>query len=56
MNLIYRSSANEPGSQITEKELGIGGLFFRAHDPAGAAWYRDHPGITVTPSNYEQLR
>lgn len=26
--------------------LGIGGLFFRAHDPdALSAWYRDHLGI-----------
>jgi catechol 2,3-dioxygenase-like lactoylglutathione lyase family enzyme len=34
--------------------LGIGGLFFRARDPAAlTAWYRDHlnvgPGCTTTP-------
>lgn len=27
---------------------GIGGFFFRAHDPAGlAGWYREHLGIDV---------
>jgi len=39
-----------------EKVRGIGGLFFRAHDPVGlAAWYRDHLGITPVPPDYEQL-
>jgi predicted enzyme related to lactoylglutathione lyase len=34
-----------------EKVTGIGGLFFRAHDPkALAAWYEEHLGITRTPS------
>jgi glyoxylase I family protein len=39
-----------------EKVTGIGGLFFRARDPQGlAGWYRDHPGVTPAPSDYEQL-
>jgi predicted enzyme related to lactoylglutathione lyase len=39
-----------------ERVLGIGGVFFRAHDPAGlAAWYRDHLGLTPAPPDYEQL-
>ena len=30
-----------------EKVLGIGGLFFRAHDPkALGLWYQEHLGIT----------
>jgi predicted enzyme related to lactoylglutathione lyase len=34
---------------------GIGGLFFRARDPAALAqWYRDHLGVTMVPSNYEE--
>jgi glyoxylase I family protein len=34
-----------------EKVTGIGGLFFRAHDPkALARWYQEHLGISVLPS------
>jgi len=30
-------------------------LFFRARDPAALAqWYRDHLGVTMVPSNYEE--
>jgi predicted enzyme related to lactoylglutathione lyase len=33
-----------------ERVTGIGGIFFRAHDPkALAQWYQDHLGISVTP-------
>lgn len=35
-----------PMSNNTEKVTGIGGIFFRARDPARmTAWYRDHLGI-----------
>ncbi len=35
-----------------EKVTGIGGLFFRAHDPkALASWYQQHLGISLTPSS-----
>jgi glyoxylase I family protein len=35
-----------------EKVLGIGGLFFRAHDPARlGAWYQEHLGINLTPTS-----
>ena len=34
-----------------ERVLGIGGLFFRAHDPkALAEWYRSHLGVALTGS------
>ena len=34
-----------------EKVLGIGGVFFKARDPQRlAAWYRDHLGLPVEPS------
>ncbi len=34
-----------------EKVAGIGGLFFRAHDPkALGRWYLEHLGIALTPS------
>jgi len=39
-----------------EKVLGIGGLFFRARDPAGLTqWYQLHLGILPTPSNYDEM-
>jgi len=35
-----------------EKVTGIGGLFFRAHDPkALASWYQQHLGVSLTPSS-----
>ena len=34
-----------------ERVLGIGGVFFKARDPqALAAWYRDHLGVPIEPS------
>ena len=39
-----------------EKVLGIGGLFFRAADPAAlGSWYRDNLGIELTPTDYDTL-
>jgi predicted enzyme related to lactoylglutathione lyase len=39
-----------------EKVTGIGGLFFRAHDPkALGSWYQQHLGISLTPSSYGGL-
>jgi glyoxylase I family protein len=38
------------------KVSGIGGLFFRSKDPASLGqWYRDHLGIPLVPSNYDEL-
>jgi predicted enzyme related to lactoylglutathione lyase len=35
-----------------ERVLGIGGVFFRANDPAAlAAWYRDNLGIDPVPED-----
>lgn len=34
-----------------EKVAGIGGLFFRAHDPKALGnWYQQHLGVTLTPT------
>jgi glyoxylase I family protein len=34
-----------------EKVNGIGGIFFRAHNPAALKqWYQQHLGVTITPS------
>ena len=38
-----------------ERVTGIGGLFFRSHDPDGlAAWYAEHLGITPVPLTYDE--
>ncbi|HEV2167133.1 MAG TPA: VOC family protein [Thermoplasmata archaeon] len=38
-----------------ERVVGIGGLFFRAKDPAAlGAWYRTHLGVTPVPASYEE--
>src|ERR1700678_3883498 len=38
-----------------ERVLGIGGLFFRAHDPkALAQWYRSHLGVGLIPGGTGQ--
>jgi predicted enzyme related to lactoylglutathione lyase len=38
-----------------EKVTGIGGIFFRAKDPkALAQWYRDHLGVTLTPTSQDE--
>jgi glyoxylase I family protein len=38
-----------------ERVLGIGGLFFRAHDPKSLAeWYQTHLGVNVIPTSYDQ--
>src|SRR5512140_2860809 len=35
-----------------QKVSGIGGFFFRSHDPEGTArWYRDHLGVALVPSS-----
>jgi len=40
------------GGTKMEKVTGIGGLFFRAHDPkALGSWYQQHLGILLEPSS-----
>jgi predicted enzyme related to lactoylglutathione lyase len=35
-----------------EKVAGIGGLFFKAHDPKALGnWYQEHLGISLTPTS-----
>jgi glyoxylase I family protein len=42
----------ESGAAETEKVAGIGGFFFRAHDPKALGnWYQQHLGITLTPTS-----
>ena len=43
---------NESGGTEMEKVAGIGGLFFRAHDPKALGnWYQQHLGIALTPTS-----
>jgi predicted enzyme related to lactoylglutathione lyase len=38
-----------------EKVIGIGGVFFRARDPAAlSVWYEKHLGITPAPATYDE--
>jgi glyoxylase I family protein len=47
-------AAQAPGSTEPQKVLGIGGLFFRARDPALLAqWYEKNLGIAVVPTSYD---
>lgn len=44
-----------PESPEREKVTGIGGLFFRSHDPSALAlWYQQHLGISLTPTSLDQ--
>ena len=39
-----------------ERVLGIGGFFFRAKNPSEIGrWYKEHLGIDLPPSTYEEL-
>jgi predicted enzyme related to lactoylglutathione lyase len=41
-----------PNQLPNERVTGIGGFFFRAHDPkALAQWYQDHLGVFVVPQS-----
>jgi glyoxylase I family protein len=43
---------HESGEAKMEKVAGIGGLFFRAHDPKALGnWYQQHLGIALTPTS-----
>jgi glyoxylase I family protein len=46
------AARHESGGTEMEKVAGIGGLFFRAHDPkALGRWYLEHLGISLTPAS-----
>ncbi len=46
------TAKHESGETEREKVVGIGGLFFRAHDPkALGQWYLQHFGIALTPTS-----
>jgi glyoxylase I family protein len=46
------AAKHESKGTTMEKVAGIGGLFFRAHDPkALGQWYEQHLGISLTPTS-----
>jgi glyoxylase I family protein len=46
------AAKHESGGTEMEKVAGIGGLFFRAHDPkALGQWYQQHLGISLTSTS-----
>jgi len=46
------SAKQQSGGTQMEKVAGIGGLFFRAHDPKALGnWYEQHLGIALTPTS-----
>lgn len=47
-----KSESSKSGGTQMEKVAGIGGLFFRAHDPKSLGkWYEQHLGISLTPTS-----
>jgi glyoxylase I family protein len=55
LGIAAQQTATKPmttGAKEMEKVTGIGGLFFRAHDPAALGlWYQQHLGVTLTPTS-----
>jgi predicted enzyme related to lactoylglutathione lyase len=52
--IAAQTSTELSGGTQMEKVTGIGGLFFRAHDPkALGLWYQQNLGIAVTPTSAE---
>ena len=46
---------NDAGRTHVERVTGIGGVFFKAADPARLErWYRDHLGVDPAPPSYDQ--
>ena len=46
------AAKHESGGTEMEKVAGIGGFFFRAHDPKGLGqWYQQHLWIALTPTS-----
>jgi glyoxylase I family protein len=53
---VTESTPLDPNMKNTKERVqGIGGVFFRSHDPmALAEWYQRHLGIDPTPTDYKQ--
>jgi catechol 2,3-dioxygenase-like lactoylglutathione lyase family enzyme len=51
---LAQAGSAAPAAAARETVTGIGGVFFRAHDPAALAlWYQQHLGVTTIPTSYK---
>ena len=51
---VAADQQRKPSATETEKVTGIGGFFFRTHDPKGLAmWYQQHAGNHAGATSYE---
>jgi uncharacterized glyoxalase superfamily protein PhnB len=51
LGMMVESVRASMGDKDETRVTGIGGVFFKAHDPrALAAWYRQHLGIAIEPA------
>jgi glyoxylase I family protein len=52
---LFADPSSAPAIRQTQRVTGIGGLFFRANDPAALArWYKDKLGVDLVPTEYGQ--
>jgi predicted enzyme related to lactoylglutathione lyase len=52
VGVLKAAAKDESGGMKMEKVAGIGGLFFRAHDPKALGnWYLQHLGIALEPTS-----
>lgn len=52
---LFADAPSAPAAMPKQRVTGIGGLFFRANDPAALArWYMEKLGIDLLPSDYGQ--
>lgn len=54
-SVLADQSPGAASGEGMEKVTGIGGLFFRAKEPAALAkWYQEHLGVSPVPGTYEE--
>lgn len=51
LGMVIQSARGSAGADQPKRATGIGGVFFKAKEPATlGAWYRDHLGIGLEPA------
>jgi len=51
LGMVVQSAHGSCGADQSQRATGIGGVFFKAKEPAKlGAWYRDHLGIALEPA------
>lgn len=56
LGAVAQTAAPSPATATEKEEVtGIGGFFFRAHDPdALAKWYQQHLGVSLIPTSHTE--